>query len=575
MLSVAGAAAWIFLRETRGAGGLRFALLGGMFAAGAGSSFTLPRASPPARARGAPRASMEGDYVSSAACRSCHPSEYASWHRSFHRTMTQTATPDVVRASVPAALEQDGAVYGVVKRGDRLLSTSPGEGERPILLVTGSHNYEAFWTEGKREGELSMFPFVYLFREARWVPRRDVFLQPPDAPSHAVRWNSNCIQCHSVAGRPGHDEEADRFRTRTAELGIACEACHGPGGPHAARQRDPLTRYASHGGPDPSIIDPRRLDAERASAVCGQCHAYAFPTDEGEWWENGYSTRFRPGDALAPSRVLLFRDELGKTGSPVLEASLESLYWNDGTIRVGGREYNGLARSPCFERGQGDRRLSCLSCHSMHASDPEDQLRRDRTGNDVCLACHEGLRRNVAAHTHHEEGGVGSACVSCHMPKTTYALLKAIRSHRIESPSVPLAMATGRPTACNLCHLDRTLRWTDDALSTWFARPRTALGADDERVPASVVAILRGDAAVRALVAANFGDAEALAASGDDWERPILDRLARDPYAAVRLIAARSALALPPAPRTPPLVDDATLDALSRARDDRAITISE
>ena len=161
------------------------------------------------------------------------------------------------------------------------------------------------------------------------------------------------------------------------------------------------------------------------------------------------------------------------------------------------------------------------------------------------------------------------------MPKTTYALLKAIRSHRIESPSVPAAVATGRPTACNLCHLDRTLRWTDDTLAAWFGRPRTALDEDAERVPASVIAVLRGDAAVRALVAANLGDPEALAASGSDWERPILDRLARDPYAAVRLIAARSAEGLPVASRSPPLVDTATLDALARARDDRAITISE
>ena len=489
--------------------------------------------------------------------------------------MTQEARPDVVRATVPAALVEDGAAYGVARRGDQLVATLPGEGERPFLLVTGSHNYEGFWMEGQRDGELRMFPFVYLFREARWVPRRDVFLQPRDAPAHAVRWNSNCIQCHAVAGRPGHDEELDRFRTRTAELGIACEACHGPGGPHARKQRDPLTRYANHGQPDPSIVDPRRLDASLSSSVCGQCHAYAFPKDENEWWENGYSARFRPGDALEPSRVLLFYEGLGKTGSPVLEASLESLYWSDGTIRVGGREYNGLARSPCFERGQGERKLSCLSCHAMHASEPEDQLRQDRTGNETCLSCHEGFRGKVAQHTHHAEASAGSQCVACHMPKTTYALLKAIRSHRIESPSVPLAVATGRPTACNLCHLDRTLRWTDDALVSWFGRPRTALGADDERVPASVIAALRGDAAVRALAAANLGDADGLGASGNDWERPILARLAGDPYAAVRLIAARSMEALPVAARRPPLVEEATLDALTRARDDRAITISE
>src|SRR5437899_5744145 len=36
-------------------------------------------------------------YVTSNACRACHAENYASWHGSFHRTMTQVATP----ASIP------------------------------------------------------------------------------------------------------------------------------------------------------------------------------------------------------------------------------------------------------------------------------------------------------------------------------------------------------------------------------------------------------------------------------------------------------------------------------------------
>src|SRR5689334_15509324 len=34
------------------------------------------------------------EYVSSVNCRSCHPDQYASWHRSFHRTMTQLPSPE-------------------------------------------------------------------------------------------------------------------------------------------------------------------------------------------------------------------------------------------------------------------------------------------------------------------------------------------------------------------------------------------------------------------------------------------------------------------------------------------------
>ena len=37
----------------------------------------------------------EGGYVSSGTCKACHPSQYESWHGSFHRTMTQIAAPEI------------------------------------------------------------------------------------------------------------------------------------------------------------------------------------------------------------------------------------------------------------------------------------------------------------------------------------------------------------------------------------------------------------------------------------------------------------------------------------------------
>ena len=51
------------------------------------------------------------------------------------------------------------------------------------------------------------------------------------------------------------------------------------------------------------------------------------------------------------------------------------------------------------------------------------------------------------------------------MPFTTYGLLKTIRSHQISNPSVQATLETGRPNACNLCHLDKTLEWTANALT--------------------------------------------------------------------------------------------------------------
>src|SRR5690349_14222391 len=42
---------------------------------------------------------QKSECVSSANCRSCQPSRYAAWHRSFHRTMTQVASPETVRGN--------------------------------------------------------------------------------------------------------------------------------------------------------------------------------------------------------------------------------------------------------------------------------------------------------------------------------------------------------------------------------------------------------------------------------------------------------------------------------------------
>src|SRR5438105_3087422 len=43
-----------------------------------------------------PGRSPREDMVSSGACRSCHPDQYSSWFASYHRTMTQQATPGTV-----------------------------------------------------------------------------------------------------------------------------------------------------------------------------------------------------------------------------------------------------------------------------------------------------------------------------------------------------------------------------------------------------------------------------------------------------------------------------------------------
>lgn len=413
-------------------------------------------------------------------------------------------------------------------------------------LVTGSHHMQVFWLPGGIGNVQIGFPFTWLINEHRWVPRNDAFIRPPETTPPKEVWNLTCIRCHTTGGQPRPDREHNTFDTRVAELGIACEACHGPAERHVQHQK--LIGKSASGNNsrnrDTTIVQPRDLDHVRASQICGSCHSVKWFDEKEGWQQNGF--RFRPGDDLEKTTPIVRPNKL--EAQPWLQKVLakkpdlfEDLFWSDGMIRVAGREFNGLIESPCFQRGD----MSCLSCHSLHKSEPDDQLARGMDGNQACLQCHTKFSEKIAEHTHHLPQSSGSQCYNCHMPFTTYALLKSIRSHQITSPDVPSTLQTGRPVACNLCHLDQTLDWTATRLNTWYGKPKPNLNDDQKKIAASLLWLLRGDAGQRALAAWSMGWESARLASGQDWEAPHLSVLLDDPYSAVRYIAGRSLRELP------------------------------
>src|SRR6185436_6583885 len=92
--------------------------------------WSAARAGPALVPKGAPTSSTEGGSVTSGACRSCHPSEYASWHRSFHRTMTRLATPASVAGPFDGTrVESEGRTIELSKRGDELWAKLPDPDE--------------------------------------------------------------------------------------------------------------------------------------------------------------------------------------------------------------------------------------------------------------------------------------------------------------------------------------------------------------------------------------------------------------------------------------------------------------
>ncbi len=183
----------------------------------------------------------------------------------------------------------------------------------------------------------------------------------------------------------------------------------------------------------------------------------------------------------------------------------------------------------------------------MHESSPTNQLGAEMASNAACIQCHKSFAKNLTEHTHHAADSTGSLCYNCHMPYTTYGLLKALRSHQISSPNVRTSVKTGRPDACNICHLDKTFDWTAQNLSVWYKTPPVKLTDENKSVAASILWALKGDAGQRALSAWYMGwkPAHGKAIRLVVVSTPYLVTLLADPYPAVRYIAGRSLKRLP------------------------------
>ena len=519
---------------------------------------------------GRPRDLHGGGYVGSAACRGCHEDHYASWHRTFHRSMTAEATPDSVRGDFSGATLRQGGVTARMARdaqgGYQMTFTSPGAPPRTVDVVrtVGSRRYQQYLAlDGDTYWRL---PVAWQVEERRWFPMTGAFLfsdpssdragdatgrpvgQPVfgggDFDRHVTRWNDNCVFCHNVAPNPARDPGSGRFATSVAELGVACEACHGPGAEHLARNGNPLRRWTlqANGGADPTIVNPSRLSPARAADLCGRCHGQRIADQIEPLLEHG--DPFVPGDDLAIESAPLWRDTpLHGDGQ-----AFSGRFWDDGTPRLTAYEYQGLLQSPCTMRGP----LSCTSCHGMHEGDPRGQMRArfggkagGKTSNTMCTTCHAALATPEAArlHAHHASAGEGGGdrCVSCHMPRIVYGVLDVHRSHRIEVPDPARSAAAGRPDACTTCHVERTAAWAATAARRLWGGARFA---PDVPVPAGtspLEALFGGPPVARAAAADALGRAP-LTDPGARARRvgALLDVMAQDRYPAVRHLAWRS-----------------------------------
>src|SRR5688500_9384828 len=99
---------------------------------------------------GQPLVHREGGFVGSSACRACHEDHFASWERTFHRTMTQRADPEtVVGVFDGREVAYEGQKARPFSRDGRFFIDLPagagGRREAEVELAVGSRRYQQYF----------------------------------------------------------------------------------------------------------------------------------------------------------------------------------------------------------------------------------------------------------------------------------------------------------------------------------------------------------------------------------------------------------------------------------------------
>lgn len=198
-----------------------------------------------------------------------------------------------------------------------------------------------------------------------------------------------------------YQQATNTYSTTWAEPGINCETCHGPSESH-----NRLARATPAGQPmaDPSIISTKTMTMQQRNDLCLSCHAKAHPL----------TSTFPPGKR--------FFDHF----DPItLE---DNDYYPDGRDLGENYTFTSWKMSPCVKSGK----LDCMHCHT---SSGRYRFKHGNFNNSCMPRLMEKLKK-LEEHTRHLAESVGSRCVSCHMPMTTFARMnRSVHSMLPPAPS--------------------------------------------------------------------------------------------------------------------------------------------
>ncbi len=481
------------------------------------------------------------EYAGSESCRQCHQSEFDHWSESHHHKMTQVASPQSVVGNFNnATYTFNGVTSRMFRQGDEFfmetLDPSGQMATAKIVRTIGSRRFQQYVTQvGPTFWRL---PIAWNIEKGYWFNLQGLFLHAdnPNFSQHTAIWNQNCIFCHNVKGNPGMDFDTRQFvNTNVKELGIGCEACHGPGKLHIEKNQIPGWAWFRKKvrADDPTIVEPKKLEKTTELQVCGHCHGQRIPAQE-----NAIRDVMEKGDPYtAGENLSKYFTPLNIT-SKVGTYSFAQRFYPDGTPRLTAYEYQGVLMSKCYQAGE----MTCNSCHDVHKGRQQSLLTDDMRGNTGCVQCHQDINARLTEHTHHKADSNGSSCNECHRPRIIFGLLTAKRTHRVLNPSPDKSLTTDMPNGCNMCHQKESTAWASKYLTEWYG-PEHALTAENQTRPEAsesemVRELFSVDPSARCVAAWALGQPGATEnRDAAKWAIPFLIEALRDPYPAVRYFA--------------------------------------
>ncbi len=351
-------------------------------------------------------------YVGADKCKQCHKDIYEGWKSTMHPYKFQQATPANIVGDFSRnnSFEIDGKTTTMFEKNREYFITTTGPDDKEhtykIGYVIGGFWKQLYVTEFSN-GELHILPAMWIVESQSWKERKNW--------SKAI-YQYSCSGCHNTGTQINFDKSSETFKTTWGDLGVACEACHGPGSNHLNAEED--DKFST-------IVNPAKIpDPRRAVMVCGSCHTRGS-SGEGKY---GYPFGYKPGGQLN----FMFDEK------PKLHP--------DDSSKANRQEYIDWMKS-----GHAREGIVCWDCHYTHRKGNSNKYQTKLPGSSLCRSCHEVENKGV--HGIHSVNN----CIGCHMPPIGKRATKGdVHSHQFKVISPKKTIDAGsfekQPNSCNACH---------------------------------------------------------------------------------------------------------------------------